>query len=95
MDLKYTRAMVKAALNGELRNAEYEEHEIFKVLVPQSIKDVPSEILNPKNTWSDGNKYDEKAIELANKFNENFKKFKEVSEDIASAGPKAKVLSYN
>ncbi|GAA0126055.1 MULTISPECIES: phosphoenolpyruvate carboxykinase (ATP) [Clostridium] len=90
MNLKYTRAMVKAALNGDLRKAEFEEHEIFKVLVPKDIKNVPSEILNPKNTWENKNNYDVKAKELAGKFQDNFKKFENVSKDILNAGPEYK-----
>ncbi|GAA0123081.1 phosphoenolpyruvate carboxykinase (ATP) [Clostridium faecium] len=89
MNLTYTRAMVKAALSGQLKNADFEEHEIFKVLVPKEVPNVPSEILNPRNTWTNKEEYDAKAKELAKKFNENFKKFKEVSEDIKNAGPVA------
>lgn len=85
--LAYTRAMVKAALNGQLKNAEYCEDAIFKVFVPTSCPNVPSEILNPKNTWEDKEAYDLKAKELAEKFKENFKKFKSVPDVIVQAGP--------
>ncbi len=89
MNLTYTRAMVKAALNGQLKNIDFEEHEIFKVLVPKEVPNVPGEILNPKNTWTNKEEYDIKAKELAKKFNDNFQKFKEVSDDIKNAGPVA------
>ncbi|QAT41148.1 phosphoenolpyruvate carboxykinase (ATP) [Clostridium sp. JN-9] len=87
IQLKYTRAMIKAALSGELKNAEYTEHPVFKVLMPAHCKNVPDELLNPRNTWDDKEAYDVKAYELAGKFNENFKKFKNVDDAIRSAGP--------
>lgn len=86
--LKYTRAMVKAAINGELKNLELEYNERFNVYIPKAIKDVPSEILDPKNTWEDKEAYEEKAKLLVQKFHENFKKFKEVPEEIKNAGPR-------
>jgi phosphoenolpyruvate carboxykinase (ATP) len=87
MKLSYTRAMVTAAINGELEKVDYEEHPIFKVLVPKSCPNVPTEILNPENTWENKDEYKKFALELAKKFNENFKKFNDVSEDIKNAGP--------
>lgn len=92
--LSYTRAMVKAALDGELTNAKFEEHPIFKILIPKECPGVPSEMLDPKNTWEDKEAYDVKALELAEKFNENFKKFKNVSDSIAKAGPRIKEIQY-
>jgi phosphoenolpyruvate carboxykinase (ATP) len=75
MKLKFTRAMITAALNGELDNVEYVDHKSFGIAIPQSCPNVPSEILNPRNTWEDSNLYDTKAVELAHKFNANFEKF--------------------
>ncbi|RZJ27309.1 MAG: phosphoenolpyruvate carboxykinase (ATP), partial [Flavobacterium sp.] len=75
MKLKYTRAMITAALNGELDNVEYKDHAVFGIAKPQSCPNVPSEVLNPRNTWEDKDLYDQKAHELADKFRENFKKF--------------------
>ena len=75
MKLKYTRAMITAALNGELDNVAYENHKVFGFAKPQSCPNVPSEILNPKNTWEDPELYDKKAVELAQKFKANFTKF--------------------
>ena len=75
MKLKYTRAMISAALNGELDNVEYVNHKVFGIAIPQSCPNVPSEILNPRNTWEDPDLYDLKAIELAQKFKANFEKF--------------------
>ncbi len=90
MKLSYTRAMVTAAISGKLKNVSFKEHPVFKVLVPESCPDVPSEILNPKNTWSDKAEYDRLAAELALKFNKNFEKFKNVSDDIKKAAPNIK-----
>jgi len=75
MKLKYTRAMITAALNGELDTEEYVNHKVFGIAIPQSCPNVPSEILNPRNTWDDKDLYDIKAIELAQKFKANFEKF--------------------
>jgi phosphoenolpyruvate carboxykinase (ATP) len=87
MKLTYTRAMVTAAINGELKNVEYEQHPIFKVMIPKSCKNVPSEILNPINTWKNKYEYNKYANELARKFNKNFEKFSEVSDEIKNACP--------
>ncbi|WP_346877813.1 MULTISPECIES: phosphoenolpyruvate carboxykinase (ATP) [unclassified Clostridium] len=87
MNLSYTRAMVKAAIEGNLRNAEFEKDENFNVLIPKEVPNVPSEILKPKNTWEDKKEYDKKVYELVKQFRENFKKFDSVSEDILKAAP--------
>ncbi len=89
MKLKYTRAMITAALNGELDNVEYKEHEVFGIAQPQSCPNVPDEILNPRNTWEDKTLYDEKARELAQKFRDNFAKFEEfANEEIMAGAPR-------
>jgi len=67
--------MITAALNGELDNVDYINHRVFGIAKPQSCPNVPSEILNPRNTWEDQDLYDIKAIELAQKFKANFAKF--------------------
>jgi len=72
--LKYTRAMVDAALNGELEKAEYVKNDIFHVNVPKSVSNVPDEMLIPKNTWADKADYDATAAKLAQKFSEHFDK---------------------
>ncbi len=92
--LSYTRAMVKAALEGMLKDVEYLEHPIFKVLMPLECPGVPSEILNPRNTWKDKEEYDCKAVDLAEKFKENFTKFKNVAKEIIEAGPETKIVEY-
>ncbi len=88
MDLPHTRAIVKAALSGELDKVKYETDPIFGLSYPISCPNVPSEILNPKNTWKDKAAYDEKAKELAKRFHENFKRFEgDVIAEVKSAGP--------
>ncbi len=90
MKLSLTRAMLTAALNGELDNVSYIQHPVFGVLMPETCPNVPTEILNPRNTWSDKADYDKAANALADKFNDNFKKFEDgASESIKSAAPKA------
>ena len=90
MKLKYTRAMVTAALAGELDNVEYELDPIFNLNIPKSCPNVPAEILNPRNVWTDMDKYEASAKALAKKFQENFaKKYPDMPANITNAGPKA------
>ena len=90
MSLKYTRAMITAALKGALDGVEYHTHEIFGLNMPQSCPNVPAEILDPKQTWADADAYDAKANDLADRFNKNFEKFAaKTSDEILSAAPKA------
>lgn len=86
MDLKYTRAMVRAAIEGKLDNVETEQDPIFGLHIPVEIPGVPSEVLNPRGTWASGEEYDNEANNLANQFRENFKKFGTVSEAISKNG---------
>lgn len=88
MDLKYTRAMVTAALNGELEKVRFKHDDIFNLDIPTSCPGVPSGILDPRNTWSDKNKYDLSANRLAELFVKNFQKFGVISKEIRNAGPK-------
>lgn len=85
--LSYTRAMVHAALEGKFENASFVMHPVFKIMVPTSCPGVPSELLNPRNTWEDKEAYDAAANNLAGRFEENFKKFINVPEQIIDAGP--------
>ena len=90
MKLKYTRAMVTAALNGSFDNVEYKHDDIFNLDIPQSCPDVPSEIMNPRDTWADKDAYDAQAKKLAKMFQDNFeKKYPNMPENIKAAGPKA------
>ena len=86
--IKYSRAMVTAALTGALDIVKYRHDDLFNLDIPTEVKDVPSEILDPKNTWTDKDSYDLSAKKLAQMFIENFKKFENVSSEIINAGPK-------
>jgi phosphoenolpyruvate carboxykinase (ATP) len=89
MKLPYTRAMVRAALAGKLDAVQVTPDPIFGLPIPGAVEGVPSEILQPRNTWKDGNAYDAQAKKLASMFQENIKKFGEaVSPAIRAAGPK-------
>ena len=89
MKLSYTRAMVSAALSGELNRVEYTLDPIFNVYIPKSCPGVPSEMLNPQDVWHNDGEYKKSAIALAQKFRENFeKKYPDMPDNIKNAGPK-------
>ena len=88
ISLKYTRAMITAALNNELNDVEYNTHKVFGLKMPKSCLNVPSLILSPKNTWKDKSAYDLKANTLATAFNKNFIQFSEhANKEILAASP--------
>ncbi|NND94581.1 MAG: phosphoenolpyruvate carboxykinase (ATP) [Flavobacteriales bacterium] len=90
--LKYTRAMITAALEGLLENVEYDIHPVFGLHMPTSCPNVPDEILNPRNTWQNKAEYDNQAQHLADLFISNFEQFAPVaSEEILKAAPKGRV----
>ena len=89
MNLAYTRKMLSEAIDGKLENVEYVQDPVFGFEIPTQVDGVPSEVLIPRNTWNDGNEYDQKAKKLAQMFIENFRKFeKEASEALLQASPK-------
>ncbi|WP_340067175.1 phosphoenolpyruvate carboxykinase (ATP) [Ascidiimonas aurantiaca] len=92
MKLKYTRAMINAALNGELSNEitpeYYHIHSVFGVAQPRVCPGVPTEVLSPRQTWNNDEGYYKKAHQLAKAFKDNFKKFESyASEEIIGGGP--------
>jgi len=89
MSLKHTRAIVHAALDGRLAKAEYVTEEAFDLSIPTACPDVPGELLNPRNAWSDNRAYDAQARLLAAKFEENFAKF-DAPENVRVAGPRVR-----
>ncbi len=92
MSLKYTRALITSALNGELDHVRFTNHDVFGLAMPIECPGVPAEVLNPRNTWSDKDAYDAKANFLANAFVKNFEKFAEhASEEILAGAPHARV----
>ncbi len=87
--LGYTRAMIAAALQGTLEQAEFTADPNFGVLVPDHVEGVPSEVLNPRLTWQNKEAYDINARELAQRFQKNFEQFAQTAEEIRQAGPNA------
>lgn len=86
MKLSYTRTMVRAAIDGKLNNVETIQDPVFGLHIPTHIEGVPSEVLTPRDAWSDKDAYDQKAAILADLFKENFKKFGHVSDEFAKNG---------
>ncbi|MBL0130466.1 MAG: phosphoenolpyruvate carboxykinase (ATP) [Chitinophagaceae bacterium] len=90
MKLKFTRAMITAALEGKLNNVEFETDPIFGVAIPKECPGVPPEVLNPINTWANKSAFTEKAKYLAGLFVKNFEKYADgVSAEVLAAAPKA------
>jgi phosphoenolpyruvate carboxykinase (ATP) len=87
--LRYTRAMVTAALTGAIEQSEFVTDPTFGVQVPTTIEGVPSEILIPENTWEDKAAYAASCKKLATSFVENFKKYTKMPQSVVDAGPKA------
>jgi phosphoenolpyruvate carboxykinase (ATP) len=87
MDLKYTRAMVSASINGDLENVQYKHDSIFNLEIPLSCPDIPTRILDPINSWSNGDQYVIAAKRLAHLFIENFKRFGKETEYLTKFGP--------
>ena len=87
ISIPHTRAMVNAALNGELTHVVYRKDTLFNLSVPVYIKNVPSELLDPIQTWSNSESYTKSANELAKMFINNFQRFKNIPQEIISSGP--------
>lgn len=94
MKLSHTRKMLDEAIAGNLKNVEFETDPIFGVQIPTEVEGVPSDVLIPRNTWSNKDAYDAKAKELAEMFVENFKQFEsEASEELMDASPRVEKVS--
>jgi phosphoenolpyruvate carboxykinase (ATP) len=90
MPIQHTRALLSAALEGQLVDVAFRKDENFGLLVPESCPGVPSEILNPRSTWSDGAAYDAQAKDLVALFQANFAKYDaHVDDSVKAAAPKA------
>lgn len=90
MKLSYTRAMVNAALSGQLDDVEMAIDPIFGFAIPRRVPDVPSDVLFPRNTWKNPDAYDVKARDLVARFHKYMAQFEDyLSEDIKAAAPKA------
>ena len=89
INLNWTRNMITSALNGNLNNINWETLPIFGLKYPTECEGVPSNILNPKDTWTDKELYDQTATKLATEFINNFKQFEDqTSNEITQSGPK-------
>jgi phosphoenolpyruvate carboxykinase (ATP) len=75
MKIKYTRAMLRAALTGQLDSVEFTKDKFFGLDIPTSCPDVPQEVLDPRNTWADKAAYDKQAAHLVQLFEDNYKQF--------------------
>lgn len=88
MELAHTRALIKAAINGDLDQVEVEVEPAFGLHVPTHCPGVPDEVLKPRSTWEDPGGYDEQAADLAQRFAENFQKYRDqVAPEVLASGP--------
>jgi phosphoenolpyruvate carboxykinase (ATP) len=88
ISLKYTRRMVNAALNGELRDVQYVTEPYFGLAVPQTVEGIPDELLDPQASWNDEASYDERALKLVEMFRNNFVKFEaQANPDVLKGAP--------
>ena len=89
ISIKYTRALLDAALTGKLADVQYDKDPVFGFEVPRTCPEVPGEVLEPWSSWPNREEYDEKYKQLAQKFIDNFKNFEsETSQEVIDAGPK-------
>ncbi|MGH3071212.1 MAG: phosphoenolpyruvate carboxykinase (ATP) [Gaiellaceae bacterium] len=87
MPIQATRALLRAAISGELEGVEYRTDELFGFEVPVEVPDVDRTLLDPRGTWADPEAYDAKAHELAEMFKSNFSKFR-ADDNIVAGGPR-------
>jgi phosphoenolpyruvate carboxykinase (ATP) len=88
ISIRYTRALLTAALNGSLDHVEYYTDPVFGLQVPASCPDVPTDVLFPAKSWPSKDEYNRKYRQLAARFIENFRKFApHVSSEVRSSGP--------
>ena len=94
MPIKVTRALLTAALDGSLRNVEFRTDKYFGFAVPTALPGVPSDILDPVNTWKDKAEFDKTARALVGMFQKNFAKFEaKVDADVRAAAPEVKLAA--
>src|ERR1700682_2052737 len=94
MPIKVTRALLTAALNGSLRNADFRTDKYFGFAVPTSLPGVEPHILDPIKTWADKAEFDKTARALVGMFQKNFAKFEaQVDADVRAAAPEVKLAA--
>ena len=87
MNINHTKAMLRAALSGKMDGVEMRVSPVFGLRVPMTCPDVPSEVLNPRSTWTDSTAYDRTARKLAGMFHENFAQYADqVTPEVRAAG---------
>jgi phosphoenolpyruvate carboxykinase (ATP) len=88
--IRFTRAMINAALGGSLQSVSFARDPLFNLDIPSSCPEVPREVLQPRTTWTNGADYDQQATRLARMFADNFKAFEQgVTPSVREAGPRA------
>src|SRR3978361_2558221 len=94
MPIKVTRALLTGALNGSLRNVEFRTDKYFGFAVPTALEGVPSDILDPVNTWKDKAEFEATASKLVGMFQKNFAKFEnQVDAEVRAAAPEVKLAA--
>jgi len=89
ISIRYTRALLNAALNGELDDVKYKKDPVFGFEMPTECPDVPSDVLDPSTSWNDKKEYDRRYKDLAMRFIQNFGKFEDQTpKEVMDAGPK-------
>jgi phosphoenolpyruvate carboxykinase (ATP) len=88
MSIPHTRAMVDAAVEGQLIREEFETEPTFGFSIPKACHGVPPNVLNPRNAWPDKAAYDKAADDLRRRFEKNFERF-DAPPEVKAAGPKA------
>ena len=84
MKISYSRALINAAIDGALKEGEFEKEPFFGLMIPKNCPGVPSEVLNPRNNWADKKAYDVTAGDLVERFRANFEQYKgHVSKKVA------------
>ena len=90
MSIQHTRALLRAALDGSLARVEFERDPFFGLMIPKSVPGIPSEVLNPRETWADKAAYDRAAADLVKRFEANFANFEAaVDDEVRAAAIKA------
>ena len=86
--IAHSRAVIRAAINGDLDDVAYTTDPVFGLEIPTECPGIPTELLTPRGTWDDPAAYDAKATELAGRFRKNFEEFADqAGAGITAAGP--------
>lgn len=88
ISIEDTRSIIAAILKGKVSDRKFRHDDIFNLKVPLEVPGVDSHMLNPRNLWKNKNDYDQKARELISRFVENFRKFKDIPQEVIASGPK-------